>query len=87
MTDKVRKHVEALRKKDVAGQQAELIRLRREQFSLRMQAAGGQGVKPHDFSRVKKNIARLKTVMREKQLSTEAPAKGPAKAVAAGASK
>ena len=44
----------------------ELIKLRREQFSLRMQSASGQAVKPSDFSKVKKSIARVKTVMNEK---------------------
>jgi large subunit ribosomal protein L29 len=46
--------------------QAELIKLRREQFSLRMQAASGQAVKSSDFGKVKKSIARVKTVMGEK---------------------
>ena len=49
--------------KDLAG---ELIKLRREQFSLRMQAASGQAVKSSDFGKVKKSIARVKTVMSEK---------------------
>ena len=44
----------------------ELLKLRREQFSLRMQRATGQTVKPHDFGRVRKDIARLKTVLAEK---------------------
>ena len=44
----------------------ELIKLRREQFSLRMQAASGQAVKSSDFGKVKKSIARVKTVMSEK---------------------
>ena len=48
--------------------QAEIIKLRREQFSLRMQAASGQTVKSSDFGKVKKSIARVKTVMRQKQL-------------------
>jgi large subunit ribosomal protein L29 len=48
--------------------QAEIIKLRREQFSLRMQAASGQTVKSTDFGKVKKSIARVKTVMRQKQL-------------------
>jgi large subunit ribosomal protein L29 len=55
-----------LRGKDAAGLQGELIKLRREQFSLRMQAASGQTVKSSDFSKVKKSIARVKTVMTEK---------------------
>jgi len=54
-----------LRGKDTAGLQGELIKLRREQFSLRMQSASGQTVKSSDFSKVKKSIARVKTVMNE----------------------
>jgi len=44
----------------------ELLKLRREQFSLRMQRSTGQAIKPHDFGRVRKDIARLKTVLAEK---------------------
>ena len=55
-----------LRGKESAALQGELIKLRREQFSLRMQSASGQTVKPSDFSKVKKNIAHVKTVMNEK---------------------
>jgi large subunit ribosomal protein L29 len=66
MTDKNRKYVAELRKQDGAGLQADLIKLRREQFSLRMQAASGQAVKSSDFGKAKKNIARVKTVMAEK---------------------
>ena len=55
-----------LRGKDAASLQSELIKLRREQFSLRMQAASGQTVKSSDFGKVKKSIARVKTVMTEK---------------------
>jgi large subunit ribosomal protein L29 len=57
-----------LRGKEPKDLQAELIKLRREQFSLRMQAASGQSVKSSDFGKVKKSIARVKTVMRQKQL-------------------
>jgi large subunit ribosomal protein L29 len=56
-----------LRAKDSGALRAELIKLRREQFSLRMQSASGQTVKSHQFSLNKKAIARLKTVMREQQ--------------------
>jgi large subunit ribosomal protein L29 len=55
-----------LRGKAPADLSAELIKLRREQFSLRMQAASGQAVKSSDFSKVKKSIARVKTVQGEK---------------------
>jgi large subunit ribosomal protein L29 len=43
----------------------ELLKLRREQFALRMQRATGQALKPDQFNTVRKNIARLKTVLRE----------------------
>ena len=55
----------ALRGKDKSGLTTELLKLRREQFSLRMQAASGQTVKSSDFSKVKKSIARVKTVQGE----------------------
>jgi large subunit ribosomal protein L29 len=45
----------------------ELLDLRREQFNLRMQAATGQGVRPHEFGRIRKDIARLKTILRERE--------------------
>ena len=55
-----------LRSKDTKDLQGELIKLRREQFSLRMQAASGQTVKSSDFGKVKRSIARVKTVQSEK---------------------
>ena len=58
-----------LRSKAATELNDELLKLRREQFALRMQRATGQGAKPTEFSRVRKDIARLKTVMREKQLA------------------
>ncbi|MGD8340425.1 MAG: 50S ribosomal protein L29 [Gammaproteobacteria bacterium] len=45
----------------------ELLDLRREQFNLRMQLATGQGVRTHEFGRIRKDIARLKTVLRERE--------------------
>ncbi len=47
----------------------ELLRLRKEQFALRMQQATGQAVKPDQFGKVRRNIARVKTVMRELEAS------------------
>ena len=43
----------------------ELLKLRKEQFALRLQRATGQAPKPDQFGKVRKNIARLKTVQRE----------------------
>jgi large subunit ribosomal protein L29 len=44
----------------------ELVKLRREQFNLRMQAATGQGVKPDQHSKVRKDIARIKTIQTQR---------------------
>jgi large subunit ribosomal protein L29 len=44
----------------------ELLKLRREQFNLRLQSATGQGARPHQFGKVRKDIARIKTVLRER---------------------
>jgi len=41
----------------------ELLKLRREQFNLRMARATGQAAKPDQFVKVRKNIARVKTVL------------------------
>ena len=38
-----------------------------EQFKLKMQAATGQLAKSTEFKKVRKNIARIKTIMKEKQ--------------------
>ena len=58
-----------LRSKDVADLEQELLELRREQFNLRMQMGGGQAPRPDQFSKVRKDIARIKTVMNEKRNS------------------
>jgi large subunit ribosomal protein L29 len=51
-----------LRNKSAAELQQELLSLRKEQFALRLQRATGQAVKPDQFGKVRKNIARAKTV-------------------------
>ncbi|MGQ0836602.1 MAG: 50S ribosomal protein L29 [Gammaproteobacteria bacterium] len=56
-----------LRKKSGAELGDELLKLRKEQFALRMQRATGQTVKPDQYGKVRKSIARLKTVMRESE--------------------
>ena len=43
-----------------------LVSLKREQFNLRFQAATGQMEKTHRVGQVRKDIARIKTVMRQK---------------------
>jgi large subunit ribosomal protein L29 len=44
----------------------ELIKLKKEQFNLRFQAATGQIEKTHRVNEVRKDIARIKTVLRAK---------------------
>ncbi|MCB1868800.1 MAG: 50S ribosomal protein L29 [Gammaproteobacteria bacterium] len=41
--------------------------LRKEQFNLRMQRGTGQLSRPSEMNRVRKAIARIKTVMNEKR--------------------
>ena len=60
-----------LRAKNSRDLNQDLLKARREQFSLRMQRATGQAIKPHDFGRVRKDIARLKTVLAEKATSAK----------------
>ena len=61
-----------MRKKSAGELREELLKLRREQFNLRMQRATGQMARPDQFGKVRKNIARLKTVLRE--MEAKAPA-------------
>jgi len=56
-----------LRGKSAAELAEELVKLRKEQFALRMQRATGQNPKPDQFGKVRRNIARLKTVQREQR--------------------
>ncbi len=55
-----------LRDKSADELNKELIELLREQFNLRMQKGTGQLARPHQMKDVRRNIARVKTVLREK---------------------
>ena len=59
------------RQKSTNELRTELLQLRREQFNLRMAQATGQTVKPDQFGKVRKNIARLKTVTGEQARATK----------------
>jgi len=65
-----------LREKKTEDLYEELLRLRKEQFGLRMQDASGQLGQYHLLSQVKRDIARVKTIIVEKQdqFSTEVEA-------------
>jgi len=60
-----------LRTQSVDELNEELMKLRKEQFNLRMQAATGQLARPDQYGKVRRDIARVKTVLREKELATE----------------
>jgi len=48
----------------------ELLKLKKEQFNLRFQAATGQMEKTHRVSEVRKDIARISTLLREKRAAS-----------------
>ncbi len=49
----------------------QLVALRREQFNLRIQQATGQPARADQVARVRRDIARLKTVLRERELQDQ----------------
>lgn len=61
-----------LRGKDEAALGKELQDLLKEQFNLRMQNASGQLARPDQLRAVRRNIARVKTVLAEKARAGEA---------------
>lgn len=56
---------EELRKKNSKELQGELEELLKEQFSLRMQKGSGQMSNPARFKTVRREIARIRTIMTE----------------------
>ncbi len=59
-----------LRQKKEAELREELSGLLREQFNLRMQRGIGQLAHPHELRRVRRDIARVRTVLNEKKGET-----------------
>ena len=55
-----------LNEKNVTELNDELLALRKEQFNLRMQRATGQMEQTHMLKNVRRNIARVKTVLNRK---------------------
>lgn len=60
-----------LRNKSGEELNEELIKLRREQFNLRMQKATGQLARSDQYRKVRRNIARVKTILNEKSRASE----------------
>ena len=58
--------IDEIRGKNDEELRDELHALRREQFNLRMQRGTGQFARNDQFSRVRKSIARIKTVLNER---------------------
>ena len=56
-----------MRQKSADELQAHLAELRKEQFSLRMQKATGQLAKTHEARRVRREIARVNTLLGQKK--------------------
>jgi len=61
-----------VRKMTTAELDAQLLELKKKLFTLRMQHATNQLDNPVQIAAVKKDIARIKTILREKELRPEA---------------
>ncbi|MBB1473948.1 MULTISPECIES: 50S ribosomal protein L29 [unclassified Luteimonas] len=59
--------IKELRQKSTDELKAHLLELQKESFSLRMQKATGQLAKTHDARRVRREIARVNTLLGAKQ--------------------
>jgi len=59
--------IKELRQKSTDELKAHLLELQKEQFSLRMQKATGQLAKTHEARRVRREIARVNTLLGAKQ--------------------
>ncbi len=55
-----------LRNKSAEELQTEMLALLKEQFNLRMQKGAGQPPKSNLFKKVRRSIARIKTILNEK---------------------
>ena len=55
--------IKQLRQKSADDLKSHLLDLRKEQFALRMQKATGQLAKTHEARRVRREIARVNTVL------------------------
>ena len=58
--------IDEVRKMTPDQLQDQLLSLKKEQFNLRFQAATGQMEKTHRVDQIRKDIARIKTVLRGK---------------------
>ena len=66
----LRQYREKLQKQNPTELAEELVKLRKEQFSLRMQRATGQNPKPDQFGIARRNIARVKTMLQKQRAAS-----------------
>jgi large subunit ribosomal protein L29 len=66
-------NVEKVREMNDLELQAELKKLKTELFNLRFQHVTGQLENPIKLRDIKRDIARVKTIIREKELAAEQP--------------
>lgn len=62
-----------LRAKSLAELQSELTQELRAQFNLRMQKGAGQLDKPSEFRKTRRNIARIRTIIKQKKAASDQP--------------
>lgn len=61
--------MEEIRQLDISDIKAKINAFEKEVYSLRHQAQTSRVEKPHRFSELRKEIARCKTIIREKELA------------------
>ena len=64
--------IESIREMTPAELRSELLKLKNDLFNLRFQHVTGQLENPVKMREVRKDIARVKTVIREKELEAQA---------------
>lgn len=64
------KELSAVRENDVVELQGRVMELKAELFNLRFQLATGQLENPLRIREVKKSIAQLKTILKEKEIKS-----------------
>jgi large subunit ribosomal protein L29 len=62
---KTKDRVKDIRAMDIAGMEKELLELNKEQFNLRMQQSTGQMANTSRMKQVRRDIARVKTIMNQ----------------------
>jgi len=64
------KEMETMRENDISTLKSKVDELKQELFNLRFQLATGQLENPMRIKEVKKSIAQIKTIIREKEIKS-----------------